>query len=766
MTKRGNKRFLGLFCHKLNYTKEIRYFHEISKDFIKMTLPILCVSLIKYHLPGAAPHYGSAMPSQQAHPMDDTFVSSHVGTDSTDWFGWNSQNNDEDLYSVVRPKNTSSSASKGQSTNFTSGNPGSSTSASEKGKSTNFSKKNSGNWSLSSITGFVSSLFGASPQEPQFSPSMHDTSAASSYYPSNQPDDQTLQSMVTSRNPSSMPYQQVPPMQDTFVSSHVGTDSTDFFGWNSQNNDEDLASVVRPKNTSLSASKDFDATAHLPNQSQSTEMLDFSNTAPFPQAPQIAQQSFNFTSGNPGSSTSAVNKGKSINFSKNSGNWPLSSITGKGKTRERMLDGRPNLLIKYHLPGSSSHYGGAIPFQQVPMPGTLIKYHLPGASSHYGDAMPFQQVPPMDDTFVPFQAGTDSTNWFEEMQSNDGDLYSVVRPKNTSSSKGFDGTPFLPNQSQSTEFWDFSNPAPPSSQAPQIAQQSSNFTSGNPGSSTSASEKGKSTNFSSALNKGKSTNFSSALNKGKSTNFSKKNPGNWSLSSITGFVSNLVGASPQEPQFSPSIHDTSAASSYYPSNQPDDGTLGSMITPRNQKDSSSYYGSAMPYQQVPPVQDTFVPSQTGTDSTNFFGGNLQNNDGDLASVFRPNNTSSSKGFYGTPFLPNQSQSTGWPGTSNFFSPTPNTSNFTLGNPGSSTYYGSAIPSQQAPMPGTSFPSFPNYPSNQSAQLNSSTNFVPSQPGTPSLDWSGGNSQNNEGDLYSMFNTRKPRSEKKGKKPRK
>ncbi|KAI3416361.1 hypothetical protein GPALN_005894 [Globodera pallida] len=214
-----------------------------------------------------------------------------------------------------------------------------------------------------------------------------------------------------------------------------------------------------------------------------------------------------------------------------------------------------------------------------------------------------------DDTFVPSQAGTDSTDWFgENLQSNDGSLQSMVNPKNPSL-------------------------------------------------------------------------FKNAL----------------------GSVSSWFGSSQQEPQFSPSMHDTAAASSYYPSNQPDDQTLQSMITSRNQKDSSSYYGSAMPYQQVPPMDDTFVPSHAGTHSTNFFGWNSQNNDGDLASVIRK--PSSSEGFYGTPYFPNQSQSMGWPGASNYFSPTPNTSNFTSGNPGSS-----AISFQQAPMTGTSFPSFPNYPS--------------------------------------------------------
>ncbi|KAI3416352.1 hypothetical protein GPALN_005886 [Globodera pallida] len=165
----------------------------------------------------------------------------------------------------------------------------------------------------------------------------------------------------------------------------------------------------------------------------------------------------------------------------------------------------------------------------------------------------------------------------------------------------------------------------------------------------------------------------------------------------------------------------------------------------------------MPSQQAPMHDDTFVPAQTGTPYLDWSGGNSQNNDEDLYSVVRKpsssegfdappfiqahhgdlesmiRNTSSSEGFDTTPFLLNQLQSTGWPGASNYFSPTPNTSNFTLGNPGSS-----AIPFfQQAPMPGTSFPSFPNYPSNQSAQLNSSTNFGPSQTET---NWSGGNSQ--------------------------
>uniref|UniRef100_A0A914HZB3 Uncharacterized protein n=1 Tax=Globodera rostochiensis TaxID=31243 RepID=A0A914HZB3_GLORO len=71
--------------------------------------------------------------------------------------------------------------------------------------------------------------------------------------------------------------------------------------------------------------------------------------------------------------------------------------------------------------------------------------------------------------------------------------------------------------------------------------------------------------------------------------------------------------------------------------------------------------------------------------------------------------SSSEGFDGTPYLPNQLQSTGC----NFFSSTPQSSNFNSGNPASSYY-----------------------PFNQSAQLNSSTNFVPSEAGTHSTNFFG------------------------------
>uniref|UniRef100_A0A914GT16 Uncharacterized protein n=1 Tax=Globodera rostochiensis TaxID=31243 RepID=A0A914GT16_GLORO len=199
-----------------------------------------------------------------------------------------------------------------------------------------------------------------------------------------------------------------------------------------------------------------------------------------------------------------------------------------------------------------------------------------------------------------------------------------------------------------------------------------------------------------------------------------------------------------------------------------------------QPSSTAYYGGAMPFQQVPPMPDTlfpalqnypfnqsaplnsstnFVPSQNETDSLDWSGGNSQNNEGTLESMIRTGKPGSSKnasqGFDSTPFLPNQSQSTGLTGTSNFFSPTPNTYNFNSGNPGSAAYYGGEIPFQQAPMPGTSsFPAFPN-PFNQSAPLNSSTNFVPFQPGTYSTNFFGENSQNNEGTLESMI--RKPSS---------
>uniref|UniRef100_A0A914I306 Uncharacterized protein n=1 Tax=Globodera rostochiensis TaxID=31243 RepID=A0A914I306_GLORO len=455
------------------------------------------------------------------------------------------------------------------------------------------------------------------------------------------------------------------------------------------------------------------------------------------QAIQIAQQSYNFTSGNPGSSTSASNKGKSTNFSK--------------------------------APGASSHYGGAMLSQQappmdgtdVPLPsqtetdstnwfgdlendeGSLQSMVNPknpsswkkalGSASHYGSAMPSQQAPPTDDTFVPSQAGTDSTNFFGgNSQNDDGSLQSMVNPKNPSLFKN--------------------------ALAPQIAQQPSNFTSGNPGSLTSAS------------------------NKGKSTNFSKgSNSGNWSLSSITGSASNYCGAMPFLPNQLQSTGRTSASNFFSPTPNTSNFNSGN-------PGSSSHYCGAMPFQQAPmpgtssfpafpnplnqsaPLNSStnFVPSQNETDSLDWFGGNSQNNegtlesmirtgkpgssknasqgsaptfvlpqagtdstnfgwnsqnnDGDLALVVRPKNTSSWKGFDTAPYFPNQLQSTGRTSASNFFSPTPNTSNFNSGNPGSSSHYGGTMPFQQAPMSGTSFPAFPNQPLNQSAPLNPSTKF--------------------------------------------
>uniref|UniRef100_A0A914I2D2 Uncharacterized protein n=1 Tax=Globodera rostochiensis TaxID=31243 RepID=A0A914I2D2_GLORO len=329
-------------------------------------------------------------------------------------------------------------------------------------------------------------------------------------------------------------------------------------------------------------------------------------------------------------------------------------------------------------------------------------------------------------------------------------------------------------ESQLTE-WDFSNPAPQFIQATQIAQQSSNFTSGNPGSSTSAS------------------------NRGKSINFSKgSNTANWPLSSITGSASHY-GAMPS--QQAPQI---AQQSSNFTSGNPGSSTSASN---RGKSTNFSKAPGSSSHHQAPPTDDTFVQSHAGIDSTNWFGGNSQNDEGSLQSMVNPKKPSSwknawgavsnlfgaspqepqflppmhdtsaassyystndqtlqsmitprnQKGFYGTPYLPNQSQSTGRTGASNFSSSTPKSSNFNSGNPGSSSHYGGAIPFQQAPMSGTLFPAFSNQPSNQSAPLNPSTNSVSSQPGTPSLDWSGGNSQNNDGSLYSVVNTRRPSS---------
>uniref|UniRef100_A0A183BUH1 Ovule protein n=1 Tax=Globodera pallida TaxID=36090 RepID=A0A183BUH1_GLOPA len=93
------------------------------------------------------------MPSQQAPPVQDTssvpafpnhpfnqstqlpstnFGPSQTETHSSDWSWENAQNVEGTLYSMfnTRKSSSSKSASKGQSSNFTSGNPDSSTSAS------------------------------------------------------------------------------------------------------------------------------------------------------------------------------------------------------------------------------------------------------------------------------------------------------------------------------------------------------------------------------------------------------------------------------------------------------------------------------------------------------------------------------------------------------------------------------------------------------------------------------------------------------------
>uniref|UniRef100_A0A914GT36 Uncharacterized protein n=1 Tax=Globodera rostochiensis TaxID=31243 RepID=A0A914GT36_GLORO len=623
--------------------------------------------------PGASSHYGGALPSQQAPPMDETFVPlpSQAETDSTNWFEENSQNNDGDLQSMVNPPSS---------------------------------------WKRA--LGFLSSLVGASPQEPQFSPSMHDTSAASSYYPSNQPDDETLQSLITPRNPSSskkapglsshyggtMPSQQAPPMYGTDVPSQAGIDSTNWFEENLQNDEGSLQSLVNPKNTSSWKSA-----------------------------------------------------------------W-----------------------------GSASNYCGAIPFQQAPMSGTLF----PAFSNQ-----PSNQSAPLNPSTnsVSSQPGTPSLDWSEgNSQNDDGSLYSVVRPKRPSSSKAslckanisrqkakrpksdakamartalylpfkYESQPcdkesegnarqllglaisettltrYLMDieeeaqqnpagfESQSTEV-DFSNPAPQFIQAPQIAQQSSNFTSGNPGSSTSASNRGKSTNSGGGSRK---ITFKRFKNDPRAMDlveqFNNKQITDTALSEALEQINhkmstkamylylNMLNEEKKAGSGAPNFQDTQIAGQSYNFTSDNPG-------------SSSHYGGIVPSQQAPPMDGTLVPSQAGTHSW-WSGENSQNDDGSLESMITPRNQK-----------------------------------------GSSSHYGGAMPFQQAPMSGTSsFLAFPNQPSNQSAPLNPSTNFVPSQPGTPSLDWSEGNSQNDEGDLYSVVRPKRPSSSKgksatkTGKKPRK
>uniref|UniRef100_A0A914I4S1 Uncharacterized protein n=1 Tax=Globodera rostochiensis TaxID=31243 RepID=A0A914I4S1_GLORO len=130
-------------------------------------------------------------------------------------------------------------------------------------------------------------------------------------------------------------------------------------------------------------------------------------------------------------------------------------------------------------------------------------------------------------------------------------------------------------------------------------------------------------------------------------------------------------------------------------------------------EASSYY---YPFNQLTPLNSStdFVPSQAETHFSSWFGGDLHNGDGTLESVVNTRKPSSSKSA----------------------------------SKGSSLHYGSAMPSQQAPMPGTSSLSeFPHHPSNQPARLNSSTDFVPFQAETEmhSWDWPCGDLYNDSSD---------------------
>ncbi|KAI3408399.1 hypothetical protein GPALN_010324 [Globodera pallida] len=100
-----------------------------------------------------------------------------------------------------------------------------------------------------------------------------------------------------------------------------------------------------------------------------------------------------------------------------------------------------------------------MPYQQTPMPDTFVPSQTEThfwdwsgenlqsnegslqsmvnpenpRSSHYGGAMPYQQAP-MPDTFVPPQTETHSWDWSEGNLQND-DLYSVTNTRKPSSSK-------------------------------------------------------------------------------------------------------------------------------------------------------------------------------------------------------------------------------------------------------------------------------------------------------------------------------------------
>uniref|UniRef100_A0A914GSV4 Uncharacterized protein n=1 Tax=Globodera rostochiensis TaxID=31243 RepID=A0A914GSV4_GLORO len=190
-----------------------------------------------------------------------------------------------------------------------------------------------------------------------------------------------------------------------------------------------------------------------------------------------------------------------------------------------------------------------------------------------------------------------------------GGAISVVEPKNPSSSKnasqGF--------ESQSME-WDFSNPAPQFIQAPQIAQQSSNFISDNPGSSTSASNRGKSTNSGGGSRKITFKRFKNdpramALVEQHNNNEITDTALSEALEQINHKMStkamylylNMLNEEKKAGSGAPNFQDTQIAGQSYNFTSDNPG-------------SSSHYGGIVPSQQAPPMDGTLVPSQAGNHS--------------------------------------------------------------------------------------------------------------------------------------------------------
>ncbi|KAI3416342.1 hypothetical protein GPALN_005877 [Globodera pallida] len=484
-----------------------------------------------------------------------------------------------------------------------------------------------------------------------------------------------------------MPYQQAP-MPDTFVPSRTETHSSDWSWENLQSNEGSLQSMVNPEN---------------PRSSH------YGGAMPYQQAPML--------------DTFMPSQTET-----HSSDWSWENLqSNEGSLQSMVNPENPR----------SSHYGGAMPYQQAPMPDTFVPSRTEThssdwswenlqsnegslqsmvnpenpRSSHYGGAIPYQQAP-MLDTFVPSRTETHSSDWsWENLQSNEGSLQSMVNPENPRSSHYGGAIPY-----QQAPMLDTFMPS-------QTETHSSDW-------------------------------FGENLLSIEGSLQSMVNPENPRSSHYGGAMP--YQQAPMPDTFVPSQAETHSLDWSWENLQSNEGSLQSMVNPENPR--SSHYGGAIPYQQAP-MLDTFMPSQTETHSSDWFGENLLSIEGSLQSMVNPENPRSSHYGGAMPyqqapmpdtFVPSQAEthSLDWSWENLQSNEGSLQSMVNPENPRSS-HYGGAMPYQQAPMPDT---------------------FMPSQTETHSLDWSWENLQSNEGSLQSMVEAKKPSSSKstskKGKKSRK